>query len=83
MAYTKLAYINDPDIWAHISTLPNFSQWVRDKARAEIRHEIDPVTAAYIDNLINQHMGGKTIPPAPVMTQGGHAEIDADEGGFL
>ena len=37
MANQKLAYINDADVWEFINSLGNFSAWVREQARREIK----------------------------------------------
>jgi len=37
MANQKNVYINDPDVWEFINGLGDFSEWVREQARWEVR----------------------------------------------
>jgi len=75
MAKQKLAYINDPDVWEHICSLNNFSQWVRDQARREMQGGIDPAIVSYI----NQMIGGRVVEPVVVPM----GKFDIENSGFL
>ena len=85
MAKTKLAYINDLDVWEFICGLTNFSAWVRDKARAEIKKQagIDPELADYIEGLLSKRLVGRVQEAIIVSDTGVDGEIDPDAYGFF
>ena len=64
MAKTKLAYINDPDVWNYIESLTNFSSWVREKARSEMRgDDIESI----VERIVNAKMAGRQVAVSQVI----------------
>jgi len=63
MAKVKLAYLRpqDGDIAAYLDGLPNFSDWVRSRALAEMGSSIDPALAAMIERLLEMKLAGRTV----------------------
>jgi len=84
MANKKLVCINDPDIWEFISAIPNFSAWVRDKARKEMKKQagIDPELAEYIEVLLSRRLDGRVVDPV-IVAAADMDKFDIDSSGFL
>jgi len=66
MAKTKLIYLRpqDKDVAEFLESLPNISEWVRSRARAEIARrsgQIDPELVAIIERLIDKKLAGRTV----------------------
>ena len=66
MSKAKLAYLRDQDgdVAAFLDSLPNFSEWVRAKARGEmhrLRTGVDPELAAMIEQLLEIKLAGRVV----------------------
>lgn len=61
MAKQKLAYLRpqDSDIAAFLNGLPNFSDWVRSRARAEMGAGIDPALLAAVERVVDARLASK------------------------
>ena len=66
VAKTKLAYINDLDVWEYLEGLKNFSAWVRDKARQEMQGTDD--IESIVERILNAKMAGRSVAVSQIVS---------------